>query len=165
MSALKGSSKDRPWIFNAAGRLTLSAPPKRVKAEPKKVPLDIRRGPPSTIIQDPKPCAAVPVAASTSASVGCGDASVAPAKTSIHAAREDASPMVRRPFAARVNGLLDSPEAHPPDGKKVLMRRDLYLGAARPGILETFKGLHECGLCFNLKSHPVSYVTLFSATL
>ncbi|KAJ7433908.1 hypothetical protein B0H11DRAFT_2259000 [Mycena galericulata] len=38
-----------------------------------------------------------------------------------------------------------------------LSESDLYLDAARPPVLEPRQPHHKCGICFAVKSHPVSY--------
>ncbi|KAJ7483686.1 hypothetical protein B0H11DRAFT_1914569 [Mycena galericulata] len=38
-----------------------------------------------------------------------------------------------------------------------LTEQDLYLDAARPELLEARQPHHKCGICFAVKSHPVSY--------
>ncbi|KAJ6517557.1 hypothetical protein DFH09DRAFT_1332355 [Mycena vulgaris] len=38
-----------------------------------------------------------------------------------------------------------------------LMTSELYLHGHRPPCMDTFKEHHQCGLCFGLKAHPVSY--------
>ncbi|KAJ7713447.1 hypothetical protein DFH07DRAFT_785927 [Mycena maculata] len=81
-------------------------------------------------------------------------------KTSIRGARR-AAVSVQAPLIPRVSGaLVHSGEAvggEWREGRPFLLRADLYLDDIRPPLIEDVKPYHECGLCFNRKSHPVSH--------
>ncbi|KAJ7722486.1 hypothetical protein DFH07DRAFT_971917 [Mycena maculata] len=153
MSALKGSSKENPWVMDPAGKLVLLGNERRGRRV-KCVPLasvarrpNIRYGPPSTVIQVPPqpPSISAPGPART--------------ETSIRGARR-AAVSVQAPLIPRVSGaLVHSGEAvggERREGRPFLLRADLYLDDIRPPLIEDVKPYHECGLCFNRKSHPVS---------
>ncbi|KAJ7431408.1 hypothetical protein B0H11DRAFT_2262043 [Mycena galericulata] len=130
MSALDGSSVENPWVLNARGRLVLADNTNAPAHE-----LRINKGPPSTIprsLAGPRARTPPPVA---------GPSGPVRAGISIR----DAAP--RAPCTPYCD-VRDAPLQHD----------DLYLTEARPPERPAALKLHhKCGVCWSVKSHPVSY--------
>ncbi|KAJ7510757.1 hypothetical protein B0H11DRAFT_2215501 [Mycena galericulata] len=163
MYRLAGSTENNPWVLRDDGSLVLERgrPDQRREREQRRVlersnthanaaaateVLRINRGPPSTIPRS--------LSGGSAASAPAVGPSVVRTTTSVRAARVTTTPLRR--IVPRITYPRHVAEALPAE-RKFLMMRDLYLDELRPPDIEDFKVQHRCGICFELKSHPVSY--------
>ncbi|KAJ7780555.1 hypothetical protein DFH07DRAFT_765088 [Mycena maculata] len=191
---LGGSSRENPWIMNARGTLVRATSNAEDLINRPARRLDIRDGPPSTIIQssDPREVEARRLSEARSRRVQIECARLAqqnpPLDPPLPPGRVSAWCYRYRTVTPPRNEHLLPPEIRPgfvpgplrirrraPEGTHYtgtrverevrLTEEDLYLGPARPPALDD-RPLddHVCGICFGIKSHPVLYV-MFAAPL
>ncbi|KAJ7921288.1 hypothetical protein B0H13DRAFT_1866890 [Mycena leptocephala] len=172
------SSKQNPWVFNDRGKLMLSDSINwegngGVKALGAPYP-EIIEGPPSSILQVAYPGGAGRAAAALALCYGDVGPGPARTKSSVHCTRDDANMLTLR----RDTGMppcipLVPPPAPDPwvafrgwhrDRQVGLTREDLWLDKECPPVLAMPKPHHVCGLCRDMKSHPVSGTAAGSRT-
>ncbi|KAJ7843814.1 hypothetical protein B0H13DRAFT_1909206 [Mycena leptocephala] len=167
---LGGSSKQNPWVFNERGKLMLSDGINRegnggVKALGAPYP-GIIEGPPSSILQVGYPGGAGRAAAALA--LRYGDVGPGPTRTksSVRRARDNANTLILHRDMGTPPRIPSVPPPAPDlrvafrgwrqDRQVGLTREDLWLDEERPPVLATPKPHHVCGLCRDVKSHPVS---------
>ncbi|KAJ7469919.1 hypothetical protein B0H11DRAFT_2238056 [Mycena galericulata] len=166
MQRLRGSSVQNPWVLDDRNRLKLAHPQRnKTKPDPLDHPHDedppvpelrINKGPPSRIGRtspDPWPDRWASMSVPSAAGPVRTETSIRSARDETHQLMQgerQSSPTVATP---------------PPPGLHNGARREepltasaLYIGNARPPVLATPKPHHVCGLCRDVKSHPVSYL-------
>ncbi|KAJ7758476.1 hypothetical protein DFH07DRAFT_958334 [Mycena maculata] len=169
---LGGSSHENPWIMNAHGTLVRATSNAEDLINHPARRLDIRDGPPSTIIQsgDPRESRSnalalhgriplwIPLFPLVAYQRGATATEPSPPPQNEHLLPPEIRPgfvpgplRIRRrvPEGTRYTGTRVEREVH-------LTEEDLYLGPARPPALDD-RPLddHVCGICFGIKSHPV----------
>ncbi|KAJ7450236.1 hypothetical protein B0H11DRAFT_2246803 [Mycena galericulata] len=179
MSAWYGSSVNNPWVLNSRGGLVLESdirPPQRDVENREPAPAPSRRpraasgpitfkGPPSTIARSRRsPLQSMETNPGGSASV-VQSAPPARSATSIRNARDEANRRTATTATARTRSRgrrVRTPPAGADTGHRQwralpLTEGELYVDDARPPRFDSPMPHQICGICHELKSHPVSY--------